>query len=274
MSLLTWILIFSLVGGALSVLAAAGFLLFPEQFRTRLLPHLVSFAVGALLGAAFLDLLPEALEAGVGGPSAHAITTTVLIGILGFFLLEKIVLWRHSHSGALDGAGMAAHHAAPAGGAAHNHSRMRSAGILILIGDGIHNFVDGILIAAAFLTDVRLGVVTSLAIAAHEIPQELGDFAILLHSGMGRVRALVYNMLSTLTTVIGALLAYYSLSGLQNLVPFVLAVAASSFIYIAVADLLPDLHHRARAGKETFQQIVLIGLGILLIYGAQVILHH
>lgn len=261
MSLLVWIILFSLVGGVLSVLAAGSFLLFPAHFRMRMLPHLVSFAMGALLGAAFLDLLPEALAQGT---DPHSISATVLAGLLAFFFLEKVVLWRHAHthSTELDCTEHTHHHSGPE----------KAAGTLILIGDGIHNFVDGILIAAAFLTDVRLGVVTSLAVAAHEIPQEVGDFAILLHSGFSRSKALFYNVLSSLTTVVGGVLAYYSFSGLTKLLPFVLAIAASSFIYIAVADLLPDLHKRT-AARATLQQTTLIALGILVIYLAERALH-
>ena len=201
MSLLSWILLFSLLGGVLSVLAASVFLLFSERWRARLIPHFVSFAIGALLGAAFLALLPHALETpGVG--DLHIITGTVLLGVLGFFLLEKMVLWRHCHHAECE-----VH--APDEGHEHNHDHGHAAaGTLILIGDGIHNLVDGILIAAAFLTDIHLGVVTSLAVAAHEIPQEVGDFAVLLHSGFSRARALAYNILSSLATLIGALIAY------------------------------------------------------------------
>lgn len=268
MSLLTWIIAFCLLGGILSVLAVGGFLLLPERFRTRLLPHLVSFAIGALLGAAFLDLLPEALENSANVDS-HAITLTVLLGLLGFFLLEKIVLWRHFHS---DSDVVAGSQPSPCTNPVHNHGSGQAAGTLILIGDAIHNFVDGVLIGAAFLTDIRLGVVTSLAVAAHEIPQELGDFAILLHSGYGRSKALFYNILSSLATVVGGVLAYYGLAGLADVLPYVLAIAASSFIYIAVADLIPNLHQRAQA-RATLQQLSLISLGILLIYAAQSAFH-
>jgi zinc and cadmium transporter len=255
MGVLGWIVLFSLLGGVISALAAGAFLLFPERFRMRLLPHLVSFAIGALLGAAFLDLLPEALES--SGADVHSVTTTVLFGLLAFFFLEKVVLWRHAHS-----------HPGDADCAEHTHHHTgggQAAGTLILFGDGLHNFVDGILIAAAFLTDIRLGIVTSIAVAAHEVPQEVGDFAILLHSGYGRGKALLYNMLSSLATVVGGVLAYYSFSGVTQLLPYVLAIAASSFIYIAVADLLPDLHKRT-AARATLQQTGLIALGILLIY--------
>jgi zinc and cadmium transporter len=145
------------------------------------------------------------------------------------------------------------------------HHRRRSTGMMILVGDSLHNFLDGILIAGAFLTDIHLGVVTSLAVAAHEIPQEVGDFAILLHSGLSRNRAFLYNVLSSLTTVLGGLLAWLALQEMQYVLPYVLAVAASSFIYIAVADLIPTLHQRVE-GKEALQQVILITGGVLLIY--------
>ena len=259
MSLIAWIVLFCLMGGLLSVLAAALFLVLNESLRNRLLPHLVSFATGALLGAAFLGLLPHAMDA-VPSRDTHVIPMAVLLGLLGFFLLEKLVLWRHCHEDQCE-----VH-------APDSKARERSAGTLILIGDGLHNFLDGILIAGAFLTDIHLGVVTSLAVAAHEIPQEVGDFAVLLHSGFSRGRAFFYNVLSSLTTVIGGILAFVALQNLEPLLPYVLAVAASSFIYVAVADLIPSLHQRV-AGKEAFQQILLIGTGILLIYAAHSTLH-
>jgi zinc and cadmium transporter len=259
MELLTWIIVFSLLGGVLSVIAASGFLLLPEQLLTRLLPPMVSFAVGALLCAALLGLLPEALES--KDVDAYHVAWALLLGILGFFLLEKMVLWRHHHHGSH--AGDDVHHPT-------NHNP--AAGTLILLGDGIHNFVDGVLIAAAFLTNVHLGVVTSLAVAAHEIPQEMGDFVVLLHSSFSRAKALLFNVLSSLATVLGAILAYYSLSSLQGIIPYVLAVAAASFIYIAVADLIPGLHERTQL-RATVQQISLIALGIAVIYGAELALH-
>ncbi len=260
MSLLIWILLFSLLGGVLSVAAAGLFLLLPTRQRERLLPHAVSFAIGALLGAALLGLLPHALE-GAGDRDLHSITGAVLLGLFGFFLLEKLVLWRHCHHQECE------IHAPEQ--EAHTHM---AAGTLILVGDSLHNFIDGVLIGAAFLTDIHLGVVTSLAVAAHEIPQEVGDFAVLLHSGFSTGKAFVFNMLSTLTTVFGGLLAYYSLRDLTPLLPYVLAVAASSFIYIAVADLIPGLHKRAEF-SATVKQVVLIGAGVALIYFTHSMLH-
>lgn len=254
MSLLVWILVFSLLGSVLSLLAAAVFLLLPNHMHERVLPHLVSFAIGALLGAAFLALLPHAL-ASPHVADFHYLTGTVLAALLGFFLLEKMVLWRHCHSHECE-----AHTPAEA----YERGRKKSLISMILVGDGLHNFVDGVLIAAAFLTDIKLGIVTSVAVATHEIPQEVGDFALLLHGGLSRLRALVFNLLSSLTTLIGAALAYFALSQVDIAVPHVLAVAAASFIYIAVADLIPSLHHRTQL-RATLQQIGLILLGVLVI---------
>lgn len=267
MTTLTWIIGFSLIAGLLSVLAASTFLLLPEIFRGRLLPHLVSFAVGTLLGAALLGLLPHAL-ASPAVTDTHSLFLAVLLGLLGFFLLEKLVLWRHCHVDHCE-----AHGPETSKGHEHTHDpKARAAGILVLMGDGIHNFVDGILITAAFLTDTHLGIVTAIAIAAHEIPQEVGDFIILLHSGYSRAKALLYNMISSLATVVGALIAYVGLAGLEKMLPYILAVAASSFLYVAVADLIPGLHKRAEA-RHTLQQITLISIGVLLIYVTHSSLH-
>ena len=259
MPLIVWIIIFCLLGGLLSVLAAALFLVLREPLRDHVLPHLVSFATGALLGAAFLGLLPHAL-ASVNSNDTHVIPMAVLLGLLGFFVLEKMVLWRHCHADHCE-----VH-------APDQHSRDHSTGAMILIGDSLHNFLDGILIAAAFLTDIHLGVVTSVAVAAHEIPQEVGDFAVLLHSGFSRSRAFIYNVLTSLTTVIGGVLSYFALQPMQAALPYILAVAASSFIYIAVADLIPTLHQRVD-GRAGLQQVLLIATGILLIYFAHSTLH-
>ncbi|BAZ95002.1 ZIP family metal transporter [Thiohalobacter sp. COW1] len=264
MPLLSWILLFCLLGGALSVIAAGAYLLFPERVRTALLPHLVSFAIGALLGAAFLALLPHAL-ASPGIDDYHIISGTVLLGVLGFFLLEKLVLWRHCHEAHCEV------HAVDEP-EAHDHGHSPAAGTLILVGDAVHNLVDGVLIGAAFLTDIHLGIVTSLAVAAHEIPQEVGDFAILLNNGYSRLRAFVFNIISSLATLVGGVIAYVSLKQAEAALPFVLAIAASSFIYVAVADLIPGLHKRVHAAA-TAQQVVLIAAGVLVIYAAHATLH-
>jgi zinc and cadmium transporter len=198
MGTLGWIIAFSVLGGVLSAAAGGVFLLFGDERRTSLLPHLISLATGTLLGAAFLGLLPEALGS-VARDGAQWVTLSVLAGLVFFFLLEKMVIWRHCHEEHCEG-----HTDNPNPGA---DTRV-AVGTLILVGDAIHNFIDGVLIAAAFLSDVRLGVVTSLAIAAHEIPQEVGDLAILLHSGYSRRRAFTYNLAISFTTVAGALCAW------------------------------------------------------------------
>ena len=249
MSVLAWIFAASFAGGALSVLAAAAFAL---TARSAWITHLISYAIGALLGAAFLEVLPHAIEAQGDAGTATAI---VLAGILGFFVLEKLVLWRHCHDDHCEG------HEAHA--ARDDHGR---SGLLILVGDTFHNFVDGVLIAAAFMESVPLGLVTATAMIAHEIPQEIGDFVILLHSGYSRARALLFNMLSSLATLVGGVLAYVALPMVDGAVPVLLALACSSMIYVAVADLIPGLHRRPQLGA-TVQQVSLIGLGILSISG-------
>lgn len=264
MSLLVWIILFTALGGVASALAASAFLLAPQALRARALPHLVSFATGALLGAALLGLLPDAIET-VGMDGAHRIGLTLLIGLLIFFVLEKLLLWRHCHQEVCEGHTPHDEHS-------HDRNRDAASASLVLIGDGFHNILDGVLIAAAFLTDIHLGIVTSIAVIAHEIPQEVGDFAILLNGGMSRARALTLNLLTSLTSVIGGVAAYYSLAGTQQLLPYALALAASSFLYIAVADLIPGLHRRVDPGSG-IKQIILISLGVIVIYVSHSMAH-
>lgn len=247
MSVLAWIMIAGLAGGVLSVLLAALALRVPAEW----LPVMISYAVGALLGAAFLEIIPHAAE---HADSFEALSGALLAGLLGFFLLEKLVLWRHCHAEACE-----AH-----GGILRGHGHGRS-GMMIMVGDSLHNFVDGIAIAAAFLTDLQLGLVTTLAIIAHELPQEIGDFMILLHSGYSRAQALALNLLSSLATLIGAGLGYLALAEMRQAMPYVLAAAASGMVYVAVADLIPGLHQRA-ALRHAVQQVVLIGLGIATVW--------
>lgn len=269
MNLLLLIILFTALGGVLSVLAASLFLLLPEQKRHRVLPHGISFAVGALLTGAFCGLIPHAFE-DVAVEEISMLSATILAGILLFFILEKLLVWRHCHADhcAAHGEDAHDHHG-------HNHQAQpghRPAGVFIILGDSIHNFVDGVLIAAAFLTDPQLGIVTSLAVAAHEIPQEVGDFAILLHSGYRRGEALFYNVLASLSTVVGGVLAYFSLGDLHHVLPYFLTLAASSFIYIAVADLIPSLHEKTDI-KTSLQQIGFILAGVALILVMQGIAH-
>jgi len=255
MSTLTNILLASLAGGALSVLAASATLV----IRAGSVSRMIAFAVGTLLGAVFLEVLPHALRSGA---SPESTMMTVLAGILLFFLLEKLVLWRHSHPEEEHGS---AHHREE-----DDHGR---SGMMILVGDTFHNFSDGILIAAAFLSDFQLGVVTSLAIIAHEIPQEVGDFMVLLNSGYSRTRAFVFNLGTSFATIIGGLLGYLALASVSSWVPTILAFAAASMIYVAVADLIPGLHRRGGAAA-TIQQVLLIAGGIGLIAGVDMVLGH
>jgi zinc and cadmium transporter len=256
MSLLPLILLAALAGGLLSVVLAS----FALLINAAWIPAMVSYAIGALLGAAFLDVLPHAF---VHADRVEHLSMAVLGGILMFFLLEKLVLWRHCHTEACEAHGAAHDHG-------HDHGR---SGLMITIGDTFHNFVDGIMIAAAFLVDVQVGVVTAIAIIAHEIPQELGDFLILLHSGYSRARALALNLISSLATLVGATLGYYILAPMQAAMPYVLAVAASGMIYVAVADLIPGLHKRAEL-RHTAQQIALILLGVLTVHLGGELAHH
>ena len=248
MSTLAWIIAASVAGGMLSVLCAALFAL--NGNMQRYLGAMVSYAIGALLGAVFLDILPEAIEL---TPNVATLSATLLFGILLFFVLEKLVLWRHCHHEHCE-----AHELLAAEQGQHDHGR---SGMMIMLGDTFHNFVDGIIIAAAFLTDVQLGIVTALAIIAHEIPQEVGDFAILLNSGYSKAKALQLNIISSFASVAGGILGYYTLQPMQSWIPTLLALAASSMIYVAVADLIPGLHKRAQI-SDTVQQVGLIALGV------------
>jgi zinc and cadmium transporter len=248
MTILTWIILASLLGGILSVTAAA---LFALDARAQYLGGLVSYAIGALLGAVFLNILPEAIEL---APSVAAVSGTVLLGILLFFTLEKVLIWRHCHH-----VNCEAHE--PQGHAEHDHGR---SGAMIIVGDTFHNFVDGTIIAAAFLVDVHLGIVTALAIISHEVPQEVGDFAVLLNSGYSKLRAFQLNLISSFATLVGGILGYIALQGMQSLVPYLLALASASMIYVAVADLIPGLHKRTQL-RDTVQQVSLISAGVLTV---------
>src|SRR6187455_2177106 len=209
---LIWIILATLVSGVLSVLAAGIFLALPSRAREAALPHLVSFATGALLGAALLALIPHAVE-GAGMENVHEVGIALIAGIALFFVLEKFLLWRHCHDDHCSEhpIGDAQAHGHHGHNHQHEHARKKASGALVLVGDALHNVLDGVLIAAAFLTDVHLGIVTALAIMAHEIPQEVGNFAVLLHSGMSRQRALVMNLVTSLTAVLGGILGYVAL---------------------------------------------------------------
>jgi zinc and cadmium transporter len=245
---LIWIVLATFAGGVLSVFIAAGLTLSVLKLLVR---HLVSLSAGVLLGTALLKLLPEAFETGA---SPQALFATLLGGLLFFFLLEKVELYRHSH-----------HHEGDHENHHHHHGfdaeQAGRGGWTVLLGDSIHNFCDGVLIATAFLVDTRLGVVTAVAVIAHEIPQEVGDYIVLLNAGFSRARALLYNALSGLAAVAGGVLGYFVIQPFDAFLPFLLVVAASSFIYVAVADLIPQLQRRL-AWRETATQLTWLGVGL------------
>jgi zinc and cadmium transporter len=245
---LAWILVASVAGGTLS----AGLAALALTLRATWIPMLVSFAIGALLGAAFLEIIPHAFEQG----EAHQVAFSILGGIFGFFVLEKLLLYRHCHTEHCE-----VHDA-------HDHGR---SGTLIVVGDTVHNFVDGVLIAAAFLQSTELGVVAAVAIIAHEIPQEVGDFLILLHSGYSRARALAMNLVSSAATVVGGVIGYFGLQLIDGLEPILLGVVAASMIYVAVADLIPGLHRRPELRDTAFQALLIaLGIGAIAAVGAVV----
>ncbi len=227
----------SLLGGLGGLVVASGILLIKDSARSRLIPWLVSYAVGALLGASMLALLPETLDS----LPASTVFATLLLGILLFFVLEKLVLWRHCHT--------------------HDCEVHDGAVLPVVVGDAFHNFVDGAVIAAAVITSVPLGISTAVAVAAHEIPQEVGDFAILLHAGYSRRQALMLNVLSAAASALGAVAAFVAFDVLPNMLPYFLVLAAASFLYVAMADLIPGLH-RGRTDASSMRQIVLIAAGV------------
>ena len=237
---LAYITIATVLGGVASSLAAAVVSL---AARKEWIGSLVSFAVGAMLGAAFLEILPHAFERST---NFQGLAATVLAGICGFFLLEKLVIWRHHHH-SIEEAANNGDQAPPVAHSHGHHHDSRSddsdsgrSGFLILVGDSFHNFVDGVLIAAAFLESIPLGIVTATAVIAHEIPQEVGDFVILLHSGYTKGRALLLNLIASLAMLVGGLIGYIALNEIREWLNPILAIAAASMIYIAVADLIPD----------------------------------
>jgi len=248
----------TLLAGAASVLAAAWLSL---SLLSGLVSRMVSVSAGLLLGSAMLNLIPEAFESGA---DLHGLAWALLLGVIGFFVLEKLAVLRHSHHHEGDG-----HH--------HHHGHDREeagpGGMLILVGDGIHNFADGVMIAAAFIADPALGWLTTVAIAAHEIPQEIGDFIILINAGYTRGRALLFNVLSGLSAVAGGVIGYLTLSRTQQMLPYVLVLAAASFIYVALADLIPDLHRETRQRGEWFWQFALMMAGVAVIAVSTAALH-
>jgi zinc and cadmium transporter len=244
MSVLQSIILVTALAGTASVLVAASFSL---TLLSKMVNNMVSLSVGILLATALLHTLPEAFS--MEGTNPQLLFATLLAGLLGFFLLEKIALLRHDHHHEGDG-----HHH-------HDAENAGRSGWMILVGDGIHNFVDGVLIAAAFMADYQVGIFTAIAIIAHEIPQEIGDFIVLLNAGFSRARALFYNLICGLSAVLGGVLAYFFLEKANAAMPYLLVIAASSFIYIAVSDLIPQMHRRPH-WAESLRQTILIACGV------------
>ena len=230
--------------------------LFSKLKMVNYADYFVSFAVGTLLGAAFLEIIPHAYEL---SRDLHQISLIVLVGILVFFILEKLLVWRHCH-----------------GSHCENHSPVVNhdvkKGSILIIGDCFHNFIDGILIASAFIVDINLGLITALAIIVHEIPQEISNFSILVNSGYSLSRTLLMNVITGFAMIIGAILAYFVLNDLEFLIPMILSFAASSMIYVAISDLIPSLHKKVEI-KQTFQQTFSIFLGVLIIYFLHSLIH-
>jgi zinc and cadmium transporter len=217
------------------------FIGFSKRLLFRIIALLVAFAVGAMLGSAFLHMLPESLEE---NEKSLNVFSLVVIGFILFFIIEKFIQWRHCHE---------------------EECKIHAAAYLNIIGDAVHNFIDGAVIATSFMSNIDLGIATTIAIILHEIPQELGDFSVLIHSGMNVRKALFYNLLSALTAVIGALISYFFISNLPSLTMFLVPIAAGGFIYIAAVDLIPELH-KERNMASSLTQLLLILLGIGLMY--------
>ncbi|MFC5400608.1 ZIP family metal transporter [Undibacterium sp. SXout11W] len=242
-------LITTSLAGVLSITAAA---IFSFSLLAKMVERMVALSVGIMLSTSLLHALPEAFESKA---DPHTLFACLLGGLLAFFLLEKFAILRHSHHHEGDG-----HHHEHG----HDAHEAGKAGWMILVGDGMHNFTDGILIAAAFLANPQLGFVTAFAIIAHEIPQEIGDFIVLLNAGFSRTRAYLYNLACSMMGVLGGVLGYYTLEHANGMIPYVLVCASSGFIYIAVSDLMPQMQRRTTL-KETIPQIILVTLGVLIV---------
>jgi zinc and cadmium transporter len=259
---LALIIVTTAVSGLVSIAAAA---FFAYTVLGKLVDRMVSFSIGVLLSTALLHLLPEAIQT---SGQIEQVFMTLLVGIFAFFLLNRFAILRHSHP---EGSEHAHGHADTHGHTHHHHQHATTAkldagtGWTVVWGDGVHNFADGVLIAGAFLADWRLGFITALSIMVHEIPQEVGDFMLLLESGFSRSKAFALNLFSSLAAVAGGVAGYFVLQDLQELLPFAITIAAASFVYIAMSDLIPYVHHRSRAAQWV-PQVALIGAGALLMY--------
>lgn len=249
LSVLDNIVLFTILGSVVSLVGGLG-LLYKENIAVKFSRFIASFAAGSLLGSAFLDILPEAVH--MGEEEEINVLAWALIGFLIFFLIDRLIRWFHHH---------------------HYHFHVGFEGKtdhkptvpLILIGDSIHNFIDGVAIAATFMIDINLGIITTIAVAAHEIPQEIGDFGILLHRGIPKMKVLFFNILSSLTALVGALVTYFLGDFTQNLLPVFLAVTGGFFIYIAASDLIPEIHHEDHQRFAYIESLMLL-IGVLAIY--------
>ncbi|KRB13246.1 ZIP family metal transporter [Achromobacter sp. Root170] len=257
--LLLWVLLATITGGLIAVLIASWL---AYKVFAKYLHHMVSLSVGVLLSVALLHLLPEAFETGVG--NAHVLFGLMLASLIGFFVLEKIALLRHSHHHEGDG-----HHHHKG----HDRHEAGRGGMLILIGSSLHNLSDGVLIAAAFLTDPLLGVLTAASIIIHEVPHKLGDFVVLLNAGLRRRRAFALILFTSLCSAVGGIIGYFVLQQAQEWTPYILVIAASSFLYISVADLMPQMHERVSL-SDAVPQLLLVGVGVALIYSVTTLMHH
>ena len=257
--LLLWVLLATITGGLIAVLIASWL---AYKVFAKYLHHMVSLSVGVLLSVALLHLLPEAFETGVG--NAHVLFGLMLASLIGFFVLEKIALLRHSHHHEGDG-----HHHHKG----HDRHDAGRGGMLILIGSSLHNLCDGVLIAAAFLTDPLLGVLTAASIIIHEVPHKLGDFVVLINAGLRRRRAFALILFTSLCSAVGGIIGYFVLQQAQEWTPYILVIAASSFLYISVADLMPQMHERVSL-SDAVPQLLLVGVGVALIYSVTTLMHH
>ena len=231
---------FSILGSVGAIVTAAIFTLLSKRAQKLSINILIAYATGTLLSASLLGLIPEAIES--SGGETHSIMFVVLGGILFFFFLEKIIIWRNCQNEDCEVHGVA--------------------GPIVLVGDAFHNFVDGLVIAAAFLTNFYVGIAAGLSILMHEIPQETGDFGILLHGGFSKKKAFIYNLISSSTTIPAAIMGYFILDLVSEMIPFLLAFSAASFIYIALSDLSPELHTQTNI-KYGIRQLLLVIAGVL-----------
>jgi zinc and cadmium transporter len=230
--------------------------IFNTKNRESYLKSLISLAAGSLLAVVFLDLLPETIEGSNFEP--HLIFKIVLGSMIFFFLFERVLHWHHCQCEA---------HGRPCGEVKKNLVYFN------LLGDGMHNIVDGFLVAAAFMLDFHTGLIVTLAVIMHEIPQEISDFGVLLYAGLKKSKALLYNFMTALTAVLGAIIFYFFSSQFEYMIPLMTAFAAGNFIYLATADLIPELHHEKDPKKIVKHSIWLI-IGIAFIYLAQIIIPH